>query len=195
MSELLDLALRAHGGLDRWRKFSKVGATIVSGGGLLPMKGSELRDLPQERPQSPPPVSKAPSSVPLASPIGGWCSDLTKSWSKRRLEVLYKTSKSPGSVRWPHIDDTPGTCFIAHTSAAMPVDVPQHSISAGHAGRRSGRNCAWQEGTELWRGLRARFPDGFAGHSREQDFYFGDDFLRFFRDAAWAVSETLGTSR
>ena len=42
MSELLDLALRAHGGLDRWRKFSKVGATIVSGGGLLPMKGSEL---------------------------------------------------------------------------------------------------------------------------------------------------------
>ena len=42
MSELLDLALRAHGGLDRWRKFSKVSATIVSGGGLLPMKGSEL---------------------------------------------------------------------------------------------------------------------------------------------------------
>src|SRR3954469_3466513 len=41
MNELLDLALRAHGGLDWWRKFSKVSA-IVSGGGLLPMKGSEL---------------------------------------------------------------------------------------------------------------------------------------------------------
>jgi len=35
----------------------------------------------------------------------------------------------------------------------------------------------WQEGTESWRGLRARFPDGFAGHSTEQDFYFGEDFL------------------
>jgi hypothetical protein len=35
----------------------------------------------------------------------------------------------------------------------------------------------WQEGAELWRGLRARFPDGFAGHSREQNFSFGDDFL------------------
>jgi hypothetical protein len=35
----------------------------------------------------------------------------------------------------------------------------------------------WQEGTQRWRGLRARFPDGIASHSREQDFYFGDDFL------------------
>jgi hypothetical protein len=35
----------------------------------------------------------------------------------------------------------------------------------------------WQEGGELWRGLRARFPDHIASHSKEQDFYFGDDLL------------------
>jgi hypothetical protein len=35
----------------------------------------------------------------------------------------------------------------------------------------------WQEGAERWRGLRARFPDEIASHSKEQDFYFGDDFL------------------
>jgi uncharacterized membrane protein len=35
----------------------------------------------------------------------------------------------------------------------------------------------WQEGAEHWRGLRARFPDAIASHSREQGFYFGDDFL------------------
>ena len=35
----------------------------------------------------------------------------------------------------------------------------------------------WQEGTEQWRGLRARFPDAIASHSKEQDFYFDDDFL------------------
>jgi hypothetical protein len=38
LSELLDLVLHAHGGLDRWRKFNRVRATIVAGGGLLPMK-------------------------------------------------------------------------------------------------------------------------------------------------------------
>jgi hypothetical protein len=35
----------------------------------------------------------------------------------------------------------------------------------------------WREGGELWRGLRARFPDHIASHSKEQDFYFGDDLL------------------
>ncbi|MEU0970529.1 hypothetical protein ABZ357_35875 [Streptomyces sp. NPDC005917] len=34
-----------------------------------------------------------------------------------------------------------------------------------------------QEGGQLWRGLRARFPEAIASHSQEQDFYFGDDFL------------------
>jgi hypothetical protein len=35
----------------------------------------------------------------------------------------------------------------------------------------------WQEGNERWRGLRVRFPDTIGSHSKEQDFYFGKDFL------------------
>lgn len=35
----------------------------------------------------------------------------------------------------------------------------------------------WQEGGELWRGLRTGFPDGITSHSKGQDFYLGDDFL------------------
>src|SRR5260370_8900157 len=48
MGELLGLVLRAHGGLDRWSKFNKVSATIVAGGGLLPMKGLEVDPKPLE---------------------------------------------------------------------------------------------------------------------------------------------------
>jgi hypothetical protein len=48
MSELLDLVLHAHGGLDRWRKFNKVRATIVAGDGLLPMKGLDVDPKPLE---------------------------------------------------------------------------------------------------------------------------------------------------
>jgi hypothetical protein len=29
----------------------------------------------------------------------------------------------------------------------------------------------WQEGGELWRGLRVHFPDEIASHSKEKDFY------------------------
>jgi len=48
MSELLDLVLQAHGGLDRWNKFSRVTATIVTGGGLWPMKGLKQDSNPRE---------------------------------------------------------------------------------------------------------------------------------------------------
>ena len=43
MSDLLDSVLEAHGGLPRWRGFSRVRATIVTGGELFEIKG-----LPQD---------------------------------------------------------------------------------------------------------------------------------------------------
>jgi hypothetical protein len=30
---------------------------------------------------------------------------------------------------------------------------------------------------EMWKGLRVTYPAGIASHSRQQDFYFGPDFL------------------
>src|SRR5690242_11311780 len=39
MHELLARILDAHGGIDRWNAYEKVEATIVSGGGLFPLKG------------------------------------------------------------------------------------------------------------------------------------------------------------
>ncbi len=35
MNKLLAETLNAHGGVDRWRKYAKVDATIVSGGGFF----------------------------------------------------------------------------------------------------------------------------------------------------------------
>lgn len=39
MNELLARILDVHGGTDRWNRYAKVEATIVSGGGLFPLKG------------------------------------------------------------------------------------------------------------------------------------------------------------
>jgi hypothetical protein len=39
MNELLTKVLDAHGGLERWRSYNKVDATIVSGGGFFALKG------------------------------------------------------------------------------------------------------------------------------------------------------------
>ena len=39
MNQLLSRILDAHGGMDRWRQYEKVEATIVSGGGFFALKG------------------------------------------------------------------------------------------------------------------------------------------------------------
>ncbi len=39
MSSLLEEVLEAHGGFDRWQRFSRVEADAVTGGGLFPLKG------------------------------------------------------------------------------------------------------------------------------------------------------------
>src|SRR5256885_3839611 len=39
MNELLAKVIDAHGGMERWNGHEKVEATIVSGGGLFPLKG------------------------------------------------------------------------------------------------------------------------------------------------------------
>src|SRR5690349_12663444 len=39
MNDLLKAVLDAHGGIDRWSRYERVDATIVSGGGFFTLKG------------------------------------------------------------------------------------------------------------------------------------------------------------
>src|ERR1700730_285686 len=39
MNELLSKVIAAHGGIERWKEYERVDVTIVSGGGLFPLKG------------------------------------------------------------------------------------------------------------------------------------------------------------
>lgn len=48
MSTLLAEVLDAHGGLDRWTAFTRVRATIVSGGDLFVVKGVPQDPTPRE---------------------------------------------------------------------------------------------------------------------------------------------------
>ena len=48
MTELLNLVLQAHGGIERWRSFDTVRATFSSSGGLLPLKGLDVTPQPTE---------------------------------------------------------------------------------------------------------------------------------------------------
>ena len=47
MVSVLDDVLAVHGGLDRWREFSTIEATIISGGGLGQIKGQPQDPAPR----------------------------------------------------------------------------------------------------------------------------------------------------
>ena len=84
----------------------------------------------------------------------------------------------------------PRATFAGHT-LTTPWDMLQRAYFNGYArwtylntpfllampGFEVEEITPWHEGGEVWRGLRARFPDTIASHSKEQDFYFGEDFL------------------
>jgi hypothetical protein len=176
MSELLDLALGAHGGLDRWRKFNKVSAMIVSGGGLLPMKGLEVDPKPLKA------TVTIHEESTVIGPFGQ--SDWRMMFAPERV-VIETTAGIVVQER-----SNPRAAFAGHTMNT-PWDLLHRAYFNGYArwtylttpflmampGFEVAEIAPWQEGAEHWRGLRARFPDPIASHSREQDFYFGDDFL------------------
>ena len=51
------------------------------------------------------------------------------------------------------------------------------------------------EGKEVWRGLKARFPSGYASHCAEQTFYFGSDFLLRRHDYQVDVAGSFPTAQ
>jgi hypothetical protein len=176
MSELLDLVLQAHGGLDRWRKFNKVSATIVAGGGLLPLKGIEVDPKPLEVTvttheesavifpfgQSDWRMIFAPERVVIETTTG----DVVQERSNPRASFAGHTMNSS----WDLLDRAYFNGYARWTYLTTPflMAIPGFEVT---------EIAPWQEGAERWRGLRARFPDAIASHSRVQDFYFGDDFL------------------
>jgi hypothetical protein len=165
VSELLDLVLRAHGGLDRWGKFDKVTATIVSGGGLLPMKGLEVDPKPLEGT-----VTTHEEST-VITPFGQ--SDWQMMFASERV-VIQTASGMVVQER-----SNPRAAFACHT-LTTPWDLLHRAYFNGYArwtylttpflmampGFEVAEIAPWQEGAEQWRVLRARFPDTIASHSQ-----------------------------
>jgi hypothetical protein len=176
MIELLDLVLQAHGGLDRWNEFQKISATIVGGGGLWPLKGVHLDPGPREM------TARLHEQWASVSPFGqpDWHSvfkpDRVSIETGAGTAVQERTdprASFAGHVMntwWDplHLAYFNGYAMWTYLTTPFFMAMPGFTVT---------EVAPWQEGNELWRGLRVRFPDGIASHSQEQDFYFGEDFL------------------
>jgi hypothetical protein len=175
-TDLLTRVLDAHGGVDRWRRFSRVEATIVSGGLLFELKGMPQDPTPRRMTAA---LQREWSSV---HPFGA--DDQRTAFTPDRVAI----EKLDGSLVAERLD--PRESFAGH-SLTTPWDPLQRAYFNGYA--------LWtyltspfllslpglsvraidpveEHGVQLT-GFQVQFGQNFASHSTLQEFYFGPDLL------------------
>jgi hypothetical protein len=175
-TSLLDSVLEAHGGLDRWRSFSSVAATIVTGGKLWGIKGQPQDPVPRRMSVA---LQRQWASVqPFGAP------DQRTDFTPERVAI----EKLDGRVVAEQ--DSPRTNFADHV-LSTPWNPLQRAYFNGYAlwtylttpffmalpGMVVTEIDPILDHGERWRGLQVRYPHGIASHSREEEFFFGSDFL------------------
>ena len=164
MNELLASIVEAHGGYDRWRRFNRALATIVTGGALWGMKGLTQDQNPRRMSVS---LHEEVSSVaPFGNP--DWHTEFTPV----RIAIL----RGDGTVVAERRD--PRASFAGH-EMTTPWDPLHRAYFNGYAlwtylttpflltmdGVQVTEEQPWTEGSETWRVLRARFPRSIATRS------------------------------
>ncbi|MBR1174540.1 hypothetical protein JQ617_11285 [Bradyrhizobium sp. KB893862 SZCCT0404] len=176
MLPLLASAIEAHGGLGRWNAHRRLTGTMVTGGDLWALKGIDQDQAPRTIGIE---LHRERASV---EPFGK--SGQRATFNPGRVAII------AADGRIVAMRNNPRAAFARHdmrthwdplhrayfegcalwTSMTTPFLLATDGFEIREIE-------PWQEGTEVWRGLRARFPAEIASHSLEQDFYFGPDML------------------
>ena len=184
MAELLDLVLRAHGGIDRWQEVNRLRAEVSVGGSSWPSDGVLANTVAtvDTRAQR---VDWAPFGQP----------DQRARYTPERVEIL----AADGSVLAKR--DDPRGSFAGFTPET-PWDRLHKAYFSGYAfwnyvntpfllardGVQAVEIEPWRQDGATWRRLAVRFPAGITTHNTEQTFYFGaEDFLLRRHDYAGDV--------
>ncbi|MBE9605931.1 hypothetical protein IAI18_13760 [Acetobacteraceae bacterium H6797] len=176
MTQLKDLVIQAHGGLDRWQQFNQLSADLVQGGALWTLKGH------------PETLARATVTVGLKEE---WASHAPFGAGDRRSRF------TPGRVVIENRDGTPleelvepRASFAGHT-LQTPWTELQLAYFAGCAmwtylnipfllawpGVESEELEPWPTQGGDWRRLAVRFPAGIATHSTVQTLYLDGEGL------------------
>jgi hypothetical protein len=169
--DLANLAIKAHGGLDRWEHFNTLSVHGINGGVLWGAKGKAgvldevtvTVDLHDEK----------VSHWPFGSP------DRRSRFEPQRVALENANGKvieellQPRSSFQGHTLETPWSdlqlAYFAGCAMWTYLNTPFLLVRPGV---QSDELEPWQEAGETWRRLRVRFPADIATHSTEQTLYF-----------------------
>ena len=173
MNELLTKVLDAHGGLERWRSYNKVEATIVSGGGFFALKGV-LPDADSRRMAVW--LHEERSSVtPYGAP------DQRTMFTPDRITIEKLDGSTVAERRAPrdsfagHQMHTPwDPLHLAYFNGEALWTYLATPFAFAMDGFRVEETAPWREGKETWRVLRVYFPGSIGTHCEVQDFFFDE---------------------
>lgn len=176
MHKLLDKAIEAHGGMDRWQKFSTLSAHLSQGGMLWPLKGKGgmLDEVDIQIQLHRPWTSHSPFGAPgrrtVVTPLHAAIEEAGGS--------LVGETLAPRESFEGHRLDTPWSdlqlAYFAGYAIWNYFTVP---FSLAGPGFVLDELSPWEEDGQAWSRLRVVFPSSVATHSQVQTFYFSADGL------------------
>src|ERR1700731_2715462 len=157
MNELLARIIDAHGGMDRWKGFEKVHATIVSGGGLFPLKN--VTQDPNPRRMTVWLHEERSSVLPYGAP------DQRTMFAPDRIAIekldgtLVAERYAPKESLAGHQVPTPWDPLLrAYVNGEAMCTYLTTPFLLAMDGVQVEETEPWREGAKRWRVLRAYFP-------------------------------------
>jgi hypothetical protein len=191
MSELLDLAIAAHGGWERWRRLETLTAHISVTGGLLHLKGwptafadtSIAIDPHRQHAEYPRFVEAGRRGVfePERTAIVTEAGELVEDRAAPRQAFAGHDRATPWDAQ--HLLYFGGYAMWTYLTAPFLLRLP---------GFRTEEVEPWDEDGETWRRLNVTFPNELHSHSTEQTLYF--DATGILRRHDYSVDVIGGTS-
>jgi len=191
MHKLAMQAMDAHGGLERWNRFTTLSAHLIDGGVLWAAKGKAgvladvtvTIDLREEK----------ASHWPFGSP------GRRSRFEPQRVAIedtdgqVLEELLQPRDSFHGHLDHWSDlqVAYFAGYAMWTYLNVP---FLLARPGVESEEVEPWQESGETWRRLRVRFPPSIATHSAEQTLYFDRQGLLKRQDYNVEVDGTSGAA-
>jgi hypothetical protein len=187
MNDLLELAIAAHGGADRWSAVRRIHLHVSVTGALFSIKGlpDGMKDMLMSVDTREQAVKIAPYS--RSDLRGGYFPN--RVWIEDRKGAVLEELKDPrssfaGHVRetqWNHLQRLYFISYAFWNYLATPFLLARPGFVAKELRRH-------QEGSESWRRLEVTYPADIHTHCRTQVFYFSDDGLLRRHDYATDVA-------
>ena len=176
LSSLLDRAVDAHGGMERWRKVILLDVRLSVSGSLFEIKGHPegLHDVVAHIDPQRPAVTICPFGRPDCrgnfTPDRVWIEDREDHIIEERADPRGSFAGHVLNTRWDKLHMLYFTSYALWNYFTTPFLLTQPGVDVSEIGSH-------EEHGETWQRLQVRFPSTIPTHNAEQVFYFNEKDL------------------